>query len=187
MHAPLPQKQKNMKKIFTPSFFTITALIAVVALARFIPIPNFTPIAAIALFGGAYFSRKSIAFLIPLAALVITNFFLPVFDWFTTFAVYFSFILAGVIGLWIGRKVSVSRVIGGALMSSVLFFVITNFAAWLWLGSIGFYPITMSGLMLCYGAGIPFFHYEVLGTLVYSGVLFGAFEFAKRRFAVLVQ
>jgi hypothetical protein len=177
-----------MKKVFTPSFITITALIAVAAVARiFTPIPNFTPIAAIALFGGAYFSKKSIAFLIPLAALAVTNFFLPVFDLFTTIAVYFSFILAGVIGLWIGKKVSVSRVIGGALVSSVAFFVITNFAAWLWLSGIGFYPTTMSGLVLCYEMALPFFRNEILGTLVYSGVLFGAFEFSKRRFPVLVR
>jgi hypothetical protein len=177
-----------MKKVFTPSFITITALIAVAAIARiFTPIPNFTPIAAIALFGGAYFSRKSVAFLIPLAALAITNFFLPVFDLFTTIAVYASFIFAGVIGLWIGKKVSISRVIGGALFSSVVFFVITNFAAWLWLGGIGFYPMTFGGLVLCYEMALPFFRNEILGTLVYSGVLFGVFEFARRRFPVLAQ
>jgi len=177
-----------MKKVFTPSFFTITALIAVAAVARiFTPIPNFTPIAAIALFGGAYFSRKSIAFLIPLAALAVTNFFLPVFDAFTTIAVYSGFILAGVIGLWIGKKVSISRVIVGALASSVVFFIITNFASWLWLGGIGFYPMTMEGLMACYTMALPFFRNEILGTLLYSGVLFGAFEFAKHRFPALVR
>jgi hypothetical protein len=176
-----------MKKIFTPNFLIITALIAIAAVARiFTPIPNFTPIAAIALFGGAYFSRKSVAFLIPLAVLAITNFFLPVFDAFTTVAVYSSFILAGVIGLWIGKKVSISRITIGALSSSVLFFVITNFAAWLWLGGLGFYPMTTSGLVLCYEMALPFFRNELLGTLAYSGVLFGAFELAKRRFPALV-
>ncbi|MDR0437658.1 MAG: hypothetical protein LBH22_05075 [Bacteroidales bacterium] len=174
-----------MKKIFTPTFFAIAALIIIVAVVRFLPIPNFTPIAAIALFGCAYFKRKSIAFLIPLAIYAITNLFLGLPDLFTTFAVYFSFILAGVIGLWIGKKVSVSRVIGGALASSVLFFVITNFATWL-SGFCG-YPMTMGGLILCYEMAIPFFRNEVLGTLVYSGVLFGAFELAKRRFPVLVK
>jgi hypothetical protein len=177
-----------MKKLLTPSFITITALIAVAAVARmFTPIPNFTPIAAIALFGAAYFSKKSIAFLIPLAALAITNFFLPVFDTFTTIAVYSAFIFAGVIGLWIGKKVSVTRVVGGALASSVVFFILTNFAAWMWLGSLGFYPMTMEGLVMCYTMGLPFFRNEILGTLVYSGVLFGAFEFAKQRFPALVR
>ncbi|MCL2027712.1 MAG: hypothetical protein FWG79_04395 [Bacteroidales bacterium] len=176
-----------MKKLFTPSFMMITALIAVVSLARFIPIPNFTPIAAIALFGGAYFTRKSIAFLIPLAALAITNFFLPVFDAFTTIAVYSGFIFAGVIGLWIGKNVSASRVIAGALTSSVIFFAVTNFASWLWLGKLGFYPMTVGGLVLCYEMALPFFRNEILGTLVYSGVLFGAFEFAKQRFPVLAK
>ena len=182
-------KSKKMKKVFTPSFITITALIVVAAVARiFTPIPNFTPIAAIALFGGAYFSRKSVAFLVPLAILAITNFlFLPIADLFTMSAVFFSFVLATVIGLWIGKKVSFSRVIGGALTSSVLFFVITNFAAWLWLGGAGFYPMTMEGLTMCYTMALPFFRNEILGTLVYSGVLFGAFEFAKQRFPALVR
>ena len=177
-----------MKKIFTPTFITVTALIAVAAVARFFtPIPNFTPIAAIALFGGAYFTKKGTAFLIPLAALAITNFFLPVMDWMTAFAVYGSFILSGVIGMWIGKKVSISRVIGGALASSIVFFVITNFAAWFWLGGLGFYPMTMEGLMACYTMGLPFFRNELLGTLVYSGVLFGAFELAKQRFPALAK
>jgi len=176
-----------MKKVFTPSFITITALIAVAAVGRiFTPVPNFTPVAAIALFGAAYFSRKSVAFLIPLVALTVTNFFIfGMFDVFTTVAVYCSFILAGVIGLWIGRKVSTTRVIGGALMSSVVFFVVTNFAAWL--SGFCFYPMTMEGLTMCYTMALPFFRNEVLGTLVYSGVLFGAFEFAKQRFPALVR
>ena len=177
-----------MKKVFTPSFITITALIVVAAVARvFTPIPNFTPIAAIALFGAAYFSRKSVAFLLPLGILAVTNFlFLPIADLLTMSAVFFSFILASVIGLWIGKKVSVSRVIVGALGSSVVFFIITNFAAWLWLGGVGFYPMTMEGLTMCYTMALPFFRNEVLGTLVYSGVLFGAYEFAKQRFPVLL-
>jgi len=177
-----------MKKVFTNSFFTITALIAVATIARFFtPAPNFTPIAAIALFGAAYFSRKSMAFLIPLAALAISNIWLGTFDLLTMSAVYLSFILAGVIGLWIGKNVSVTRVIGGALASSVVFFLITNFAAWIWLGGLGIYPMTAGGLMMSYVAGLPFFRNEVLGTLVYSGVLFGAYEFAKHRFPALAR
>jgi hypothetical protein len=175
-----------MKKIFTPTFFSITALIALAAVARFFsPIPNFTPIAAIALFGGAYFSRKSVAFLVPLMALAITDLFIGSYDAISMLAVYSSFVLTGLIGLRIGRKISFSRVIGGAAASSVVFFVVTNFATWL-SGFCG-YPMTTGGLLLCYEMAIPFFRNEVLGTLVYSGVLFGAFELAKRRFPVLAQ
>ena len=175
-----------MKKILTPSFLIITALIAVAAVGRiFTPIPNFTPIAAIALFGAACFSRKSVAFLIPLVALAATNLFLPRYDMITLVAVYGSFVLTGCIGLWLARKVSISRVATAAVASSVLFFVLTNFAVWM-SGFCG-YPMTFGGLMLCYEMAIPFFRNELLGTLVYSGVLFGAFEFAKRRFPVLAQ
>jgi len=177
-----------MKKVFTNSFFVITAMIAVAAIARFFtPVPNFTPIAAIALFGAAYFSKKSLAFLVPLVALSISNIWLGFFDVLTMSAVYVGFILAGVIGLWIGKNVSVSRVIGGALASSVVFFILTNFASWIWLGGLGIYPMTFGGLMMSYVAGLPFFRNEVLGTLVYSGVLFGTYEFVKHRFPALAR
>ena len=177
-----------MKKVFTPSFFTIVGLIAVATVARFFtPVPNFTPIAAIALFGAAYFSRKSIAFLIPLVALSVSNIWFGFFDAFTMIAVYSAFVLAGVIGLWIGKKVSVTRVIGGALLSSIVFFVLTNFASWIWLAGLGVYPMSFAGLMMSYVAGLPFFRNEVLGTLVYSGVLFGAYEFAKSRIPALAR
>ncbi len=175
-----------MKKIFTPSFFTVTAIIAVAAVARFFtPIPNFTPIAAIALFGGAYFSKKSVAFLVPLMAMGIADLFIGGYDIISMLAVYSSFVLAVVIGLQIGRKVTFTRVAVGAVTSSVVFFVVTNFATWL--GGFCGYPMTMGGLLLCYEMAIPFFRNEFLGTLVYTGVLFGAFELAKRRFPALVQ
>ncbi len=175
-----------MKKIFTPNFITITAMIAFVAIARFFtPIPNFTPVAAIALFGGAYFTRKSLAFLIPLIALTISNLWIGMFDALTMSAVYFSFILTVGIGMLISRKVSFMNVTLGAILSSILFFAITNFAVWM--SGFCFYPMTLSGLVLCYEMAIPFFRNELLGTLVYSGVLFGAFELAKRRFPVLVR
>ena len=174
-----------MKKIFTPNFLLVTGMIAVVAATRFFtPLPNFTPIAAIALFGGAYFSRKSVAFLVPLMALAITDLIIGGYAVIPMLAVYSCFVFAGVIGLWIGRKVSFLRVIGGALTSSVVFFIVTNFATWA-SGSFGLYPMTVGGLMQCYGMGLPFFRNEILGTLVYSGVLFGAFELAKRRFPVV--
>jgi len=177
-----------MKTKISPSLLTIIAIISVASLARiFTPIPNFTPIAAIALFGAAYINKKSIAFLIPIVILTITNFFLPVFDTLTTISIYSAFILSGVIGLWIGKNVSTKRVVIGAIASSVVFFILTNLAAWLWLGGLGFYSMNTEGLILCYQMALPFFRNELLGTLVYSGVLFGLYEYSKQRFPAILK
>ena len=49
----------------------ITGMIVTAALCRIIPHPyNFTPIGAMALFGGCYISNKRLAFLIPLGAML---------------------------------------------------------------------------------------------------------------------
>ena len=56
-----------MKTLFTPRFIFLTALIIIAAITRLLPHPpNFTPIAAIALFGGACFSNKKLAFILPI-------------------------------------------------------------------------------------------------------------------------
>lgn len=175
-----------MKKIFTPHFFVVTTLIALAAVARFFtPIPNFTPIAAIALFGGAYLMRKDVAFLLPVIVLTITNFWLGTFDLISMSAVYVCFILSVALGILIRRKITFGRVIAVSLASSVMFFAVTNFAVWI-SGFCG-YPMTFGGLILCYEMAIPFFRNEILGTLFYSGVLFGVFELSKRHFPILTQ
>ncbi|MDR2907829.1 MAG: hypothetical protein LBU91_07570 [Bacteroidales bacterium] len=175
-----------MKKLFTSNFFMVTALIVIAAVARvFTPIPNFTPVAAIALFGGAYFANKYAAFLIPIAIMALTDVWIGAYDVISMSAVYLSFALTCVIGLMISGKVKVGRVALGAVASSLLFFLITNFGVWM-SGFCG-YPMTLGGLTLCYEMALPFFRNELLGTLVYSGVLFGAFELAKKRFPALAH
>ncbi|GHS85653.1 hypothetical protein FACS1894201_05630 [Bacteroidia bacterium] len=173
-----------MKKYLTSGFFCVCAIIILGAVARFFtPIPNFTPVAAIALFGGAYLGKKHLAFVIPIAMLVITDCFIGVYDSLTMSAVYASFILTGVIGVVLSKKLTVKNTVIAAVVSSVLFFVITNFATWI-SGFCG-YPMTFGGLVLCYEMALPFFRNEILGTLVYSGVFFGAYELLKARYPQL--
>jgi len=170
-------------KIFTPRLLIIAAIIFVAALFRlFTNIPNFTPIAAIALFGGAYITRKSYAFLVPFIALFVTDLIIG-FHGFML-AVYFSFALTVGIGILISKNVKVLTVIGGAVASAVLFFIITNFAVW---ASTPYYTKDIAGLLQCYTLAIPFFHNSLIGDLLYSGVLFGAFYFARLRFPVLAK
>lgn len=159
----------------------LAGLILVAALTRLLPHPpNFTAIGAIALFGGAYLSDKRWAFLIPLAAMLISDLFLGFHQ--TMIYVYAAFMLIICIGFLLRSKISVWRVGGAAIGSSVLFYLITNFGVWLG-GTL--YPLTWEGLVSCYVAAIPFFRYTLLSNLIFSGVLFGVFEFLKFQYPVL--
>lgn len=171
-------------------------MIVMAALSRLLPHPdNVTPVGAMALFGGAYFSRKYLAFLVPLLAmwlsdLVLNNIiyarlypdYYDGFVWMGNLWVYASFILIGLVGMSLLKKVTMRNVVGTSLIGSVIFFLITNFGAWM---VDPLYPKTTGGLLAAYGAGIPFFRNTLLGDLVYCGILFGGFEWAKSQWKVL--
>lgn len=171
------------KQISKPRFFTVLLMVLTAAALRLLPhYPNFTPVAAMALFGGAYFSNKKIAFLIPISAMLISDLILGFHS--TMWAVYLSFALIVMIGLSLKKSKKISSIFLASISSSVLFFIITNFAVWI---SGGIYPLNILGLGECYTAAIPFFHYTMLGDLFYVGVFFGAFEFMQYKFPVLAE
>jgi hypothetical protein len=150
-----------------------STLILAAALSRLLPHPdNFTPIAAMALAGGVYLEKR-FALIVPLAALVISDFFIGFHN--TILFVYGSFVLIGFMGLWLKSHKKLIPVLGTALLSSILFFVITNFGVWL-TGGGWFYPRTWQGLVECYVMAVPFFRNTLAGDLVFTGVLFGLFE-----------
>ena len=187
-----------MQKKMNIRFGIIALLIVVAALSRLLPHPyNFTPIGAMGLFGAAHFSKRYLAFVVPFAAMWLSDLFLnnvvyakmypeyyTDFQWLGSAPVYFSFALIIMLGFVLLRKVRVLNVLVASLSASALFFLITNFAVWM--GSMA-YPQNIVGLMTCYAAGLPFFGNTLLGDLFYSGVLFGAFELIKVRFPRLQQ
>ena len=69
--------------------------------------------------------------------------------------------------------------LGHALAGALLFFVVTNFTAWLFQPE-PLYPMTAAGLLAAYVAGIPFFKWTLAATLLYSALLFGAFGLLRR-------
>ena len=161
----------------------VSSIVLLAVLWRFVnTIPNVTPIAAIALFSGAYMGRKWLALLIPMAIMFISDVFIGFHS--TMIAVYLSFALSVWLGYSLNRKPSVLSVFASSLGSSILFFIITNFGAWL--SNMGGYPMTLVGLTECYIAGIPFFRWEILSTLAFSTVLFGSFELLKKRVPAFV-
>lgn len=175
----------------TPRFRIVVGMILTAAISRLIPHPpNFTPIAAIALFGGAYFRDKRTAFLIPLAAMLLSDLILGLLRYGVGVVgssmpfVYASFALIVSLGFRLREHRSVDRIIGAAFASSILFFVITNFGVWV-AGSL--YPRTIEGLVTCYVAAIPFFQNTLLSNALYTTLLFGGFSLAERRFPALSE
>ena len=164
--------------MLNPRFITLVVIVALAAVFRFLPTPpNFAPVAAMAMFGGAYFADKRLAFLLPLAAMLISDLFLGFHG--LMWAVYACFIAMVGIGILVARKKTVGTVVAGALSGSILFFLVTNFAVWA-TGAGMFYPLTLEGLMMSYTAAIPFFHNTLAGDLIFTGVFFGGFELAQR-------
>lgn len=149
-------------------------LIAVGLSGRLLPHPwNMTPITAIALFSTAYLSLRY-SFLVFAVTMVVADLFLGFYQWHIMVAVYASFALVGVIGLIVRKNKSAGRVLGCTLLSSVLFFMITNWAVWQFSGM---YVHSFEGLMQAYILAIPFFKNSLAGDLLYSGVLFGLVEY----------
>jgi len=176
----------------------LVGMILVSALSRVIPHPpNFTPVGAVALFGAAHLRSKWAAFLLPLAALFLSDLALEAttaLGWYggwmahgTGFyqgmwVVYGTVVLVTALGLLLRRRKSLPRVAGSVLACSTLFFLVTNFAWW---AGYSLYPHTLEGLVLSYTAAIPFFHWTLLGDAFYATVLFGGFALAERHWPAL--
>jgi hypothetical protein len=172
----------NSKSI-SPGFLILTGMIFIAAFARLIPHPpNFAPVAAMALFGGAYFSKRWAAFLVPLVAMLVTDLILGFHA--TMWAVYLCFVLIVGIGMLMINKKKVSNIFLASVSASVMFFVITNFGLWI---STPYYAKTGAGLAACYTAAIPFFHYTLLGDLFFVALMFGSYELVKTKFPQLVE
>ncbi len=148
--------------------------IAAGIILRLIPhLPNFAPIAAMALFGGVYLGKKY-ALIIPLIALFISDIFIGHYNYWIMLSVYGSFLIIGLLGIYLKKHKRFSFIVGASLTSSILFFLVTNFAVWAVPSS--FYPHTLQGLLQSYTMGLPFFRNTLLGDLFYVGAMFGLYE-----------
>jgi hypothetical protein len=153
----------------------LIAAILAAAVLRLVPHPpNFTPIGAMALFSGAYLGRRGLAFVAPLAALLLGDLVLGFYSgmWVT----YVAVALIALVGWLALSRISFVRVGVAAVASSVLFFLVSNFGVW---ALSGMYPQNLTGLAACYVAAIPFFQNTLAGDLFYSGLLFGGFALAE--------
>jgi hypothetical protein len=158
-------------------------LIFAAAFTRLIPhYPNFTAVGAIALFGGTYLPNRKLAFAIPFIAMILTDLIIGFHH--TMWAVYFSFALIVLLGIQLSKNKKVSYIFLASLSSSLLFFVITNFAQWI---SDPFYAKNGAGLAQCFTLAIPFFSYTALGDIFFVTILFGVYELAKEKLPAPVK
>lgn len=160
----------------------IGLIVAAIA-TRFIPhAPNFTAVGAAALFGGFAFRNNVKAFLIPILVLFVSDLVLNNLVYaeynsgFTLFTegfywIYGAFILSVLIGKYATNGYKILPLATAGVGSAVLFYLITNFGAWL--GN-PLYAQNPAGLLASYVAGLPFLANQVLGTVVYGAIMFGA-------------
>lgn len=167
-----------------PRFLALVTLILAAAATRLLPHPpNMTSVSAVALFGGAYFADKRLAFLVPLAALFLSDLVLGFYAHMEV--VYLAFLLVVCIGLWLQKHRTVLAIAGASIASSIVFFLVTNFVGFHVDG--GLYPMTFNGMVESYIAGLPFLRNTVVGDLLYTALLFGGFALMENRFAALKE
>jgi Family of unknown function (DUF6580) len=155
----------------------VVAFLLFAAIVRILPHPwNFTPIGAMALFGGAKFGKGWPAFLFPLAGLFLGDLFVGFHRLMPI--VYLSFCISVLIGMAFRPKQTAGPLSLATLLSAIQFFVITNFGMWA-MAIMSIYPKTFAGLLACYVAGIPYFGNTLLGDSFYAALLFGGFALVE--------
>lgn len=161
-------------------------VILLAALARLVPHwPNFTPVGALALYGGYRLGWKQ-ALPVTLGAMLLSDVLLEVGYRYGIFqswgfhgllpVIYVAFVLVMGIGRMLRwGPLSVPTLACGALAGSCLFFAVTNLADW-WRQ----YPHDLAGLAECYTMALPFFQYTVAGDLFYTFAIFGTTYLLER-------
>lgn len=159
------------------SLALVVLLVAFGLAARLLPHPpNFVPIAAIALFAGYLFGGRLLTVGIPLASMLIADFFIGGYDYRVMAVVYASLAMPILMSTFLRGGIAPQRLIPTVLASSLLFFAATNFAVWFF-GSL--YTHDAAGLVECYVNAVPFFKFTLGGDLMWAALLFGGYALSR--------
>ncbi|MFO0902436.1 MAG: DUF6580 family putative transport protein [Pirellulales bacterium] len=169
-------------------FFALLALITLGTVTRLAlrDLPNFAPVAALALFAGYVLPCRRLAVLVPLGVMAASDCVIGGYDLRLMAVVYSSLAAPAWAGHWLQNRFGMSQksasgwaaagmtagLVGSSLASSIFFFITTNFGVWA-LGSS--YAHTWTGLVDCYLRAVPFFRYTLAGDLFFASVLFSAY------------
>ena len=148
---------KSFKNYILP-----VSLILILSFSRIIPHPwNFTPVLAIGIFSGFYFKKFYLGLFIVIFSMFLGDLYLGFHN--TMFFTYISLAAAVGIGLYI-KSFKTYEIFYSSVISSVCFFIVTNFGAWI---TLDIYEKNFSGLVNSYIMAIPFFHNTLISTFVY--------------------
>jgi hypothetical protein len=159
----------------------VMVLAAALSRVAFYPI-NFSPVIAMALFGGAVIKDKKLAFALPLFAMLIADFLFEITNIAPGFWGWGQVVGYGILAVitMFGfnlKKITALKVAGFSIASSLIFFFLSNSSVWLLAGTA--YPRSIEGWMACLAAGVPFLEKGLLTDLLYSGVFFGGYVLAR--------
>jgi hypothetical protein len=172
------------KQLISPRFIVLTLIVIAAAITRALPlfIPhiwNFTAVGALAVFSGAQFKDKIVAFVLPLAAMALSDLFIG--NGFSSL-VYTGFVAMVICGFLIRNRKSVTNILLSSICSAIVFYLITNFAFFY---PATLYPRNLSGIYTSYVMALPFLNNMIVGNLIYGFVLFGSFYFLEKRYPAL--
>ena len=149
-------------QIFLKSYFLPISLILILSFSRLIPHPsNFTPVLAVGIFSGFYFKQFYLSLFIVIASMFLGDLYLGFHS--TMFFTYISLAMAVIFGLYI-KHFKFTEILVTGLTSSICFFLITNFGAWL---TLDMYEKNLAGILKSYVLAIPFFHNTLISTFLY--------------------
>lgn len=173
------QLSANQKVAFKLSIVGLLIVAAVFSRFWLADWPNFKPVAAVAIFAGFLLGTRWLVWMVPLLILFISDWCIGFYDWPVMVSVYLSMLTAVYVGIVLARQFRqkalgpVQRVAGialGSLSVSVLFFLTSNASVVL----AGWYPLSWTGFLESYLAGLPFLRFTVMGDLLFTMVLFGS-------------
>lgn len=192
-----------MKQTLNPRFLTLLCFILAIALLRIAnasqltPFANYTPIGALGLFGGAYFTSRWKAFALPILTLLVSDLVInkvvfqgkygAMYDgWYWIYGIFALIVLFGKVIL---QKINVKNVVMAAIIASVSHWILADLTVWIGGGTDLRTMLPLSkdwaGLQQCLIQGFPYMKNFLVGTLAYSGLMFGAFELLQVRFPKL--
>lgn len=160
-------------------YIVIGLLMVFAVITRLMPHPfNFTAIGALALFSGAVIPNKKLAFIIPVAVMLVADSIIGFHS--SMIPVYLCFALTVFIGMKMIRQINAITVPAASLTASAIFFLVTNLPFWYM--DISLYPLTWQGTVESYTMALPFFGNQIGGDLFYSITFFGVYAVLKQRY-----
>jgi hypothetical protein len=149
----------------------VAGLVTLDVIARLLPHePNFTPIAASALFAGTVLRMRGLALVVPLAAMLLSDVMIGFDTSLMTLVIYALFTLPALVA-FLPRRARAPGMFAPVIVGySLLFFAATNLALW---ATTAMYPHTLAGFAACYAAALPFLPQTIVGDLFWAAVLFG--------------